>query len=543
MRRPLGQLAAAAAGAIGGTRARAAAVVALVTAILVLPPLGQRLVVTTDEARFVLYAREVVAHGALFDVRLRGKLFREKPPLYAWAIAALSLPGGQVTEASAQAPIALAAILAAVFTCLLGARMFNRRVGLGAGLILATTAGFFRHSQILLPDMLVVAFATAATYWFWRAAEPAPPRGARVLFYLALALAVYAKGPLGLLPLLVGGLWLASQGGRRALARLWSPAGLLVFLAVTLTWVGPFLALGTGTYAHTVIWQDWLAAYAGGGPGRALTRGASDALGFFAPWILLGPLALGRAGAQRRTPAVGFALLTFAVPLVAVAMSAHYRTRYLLAATPGFALLVAWWADAWVPARSAAARALGWVALAGAAGATALGLLPELAGLWGALGIPEFSAALVPLVLAGWALALSFWGGLRGGRPRLLVGGVAAATAVLIVYGTWLHLARFNTMGEVPHLASRLEAHARGGEAGVLYETGWLEVDYYLGRPLHEIWKPRDLEQYVERGGPVLASEATWALLSPKVSEQVRVLERVRARGKSFVILGRAQTS
>jgi hypothetical protein len=170
-------------------------------------------------------------------------------------------------------------------------------------------------------------------------------------------------------------------------------------------------------------------------------------------------------------------------------------------------------------------------------------MLPGLGGLRGALGIHELSAALIPLALAGWVLALSLWVGLRRGRPALLVGGVAAATAALIVYGTWFHLARFNTMGEVPHLASRLEAHARGGEAGVLYETGWLEVDYYLGRPLHEIWKPRDLEQYVERGGPVLASESTWAMLAPKVSEQVEVLERVRSRGKSFVILGRAQTS
>jgi len=163
----------------------------------------------------------------------------------------------------------------------------------------------------------------------------------------------------------------------------------------------------------------------------------------------------------------------------------------------------------------------------------------------GRLGATRASATvfLIPVVLAGWGLALSLWGGLRGGRPALLVGGITATVAVLIVYGTWLHHARFSNMAEVPHLAARLEAHARGGEAGVLYETGWLEVDYYLGRPLHEIWKARDLEQYVERHGPVLASESTWATLQREVSERVRVLERVRVRGKRFVILGRAQSS
>src|SRR5262245_2488834 len=74
MGRPLARLA----DALAGPAARAALVVALVTAVLVLPPVGTRLVATTDEARFILYAREVVTHGALFDVRLRGKLFREK---------------------------------------------------------------------------------------------------------------------------------------------------------------------------------------------------------------------------------------------------------------------------------------------------------------------------------------------------------------------------------------------------------------------------------------------------------------------------------
>src|SRR5262245_39253989 len=50
-----------------------AALVALVTAVLVLPSLGQRYVGTTDEARFILYAREAIAQKSLFDVRLRGK--------------------------------------------------------------------------------------------------------------------------------------------------------------------------------------------------------------------------------------------------------------------------------------------------------------------------------------------------------------------------------------------------------------------------------------------------------------------------------------
>lgn len=523
---------------ISAGRWRAGILAALVTAVLVLPPLGQRFVGTTDEARFVLYAREALARRALFDVRLRGKFFREKPPLYAWSIAALSLPGGRVTEWTAHLPVALGAIGAAVFTFLLGDRLFGRRAGLWAGLVLATTYGFFRHSQIFLPDMIVVAFATAAAYWLWRAAEEPPGRGARVLLYAALALALYAKGPLGLLPLLVGAIWLWSREGLRGLGRLWSPAGLLLFLAITLTWVGPFLILGSGTYAHTVIWQDWLLAY-GSAPGSAALRGLGDALGFFAPWIAVAPLALGRAVGARAAPAVSYALLSWLAPFAIVLMSAHFRTRYLLASAPGFALLVAWWADAHGAARTGLARAIAWVGPAVMLGVSAAVLLPGLRGLRAGLDVPDPSWAIAPLLVAGWGAALALWAGLGRGRPALLVGGLTAAMLVLLTYGTWLHNTRFSDTADVPRLAARLEAHARGGEVGVLFETGWLEVDYYLGRPLREIRAGEDLESYLARTGrPVLTNESTWAGIRERVSPRVRVVERVVARGKTYVILG-----
>jgi 4-amino-4-deoxy-L-arabinose transferase-like glycosyltransferase len=514
--------------------------VAAVTALTILPTLGHRIVATTDEARFVLYAREVLAHHRLFDVRLRGAFFREKPPLYAWAIAAFSLPGGRVTEATAQAPIALAAIAAAVFTGLLGRRLFNPRVGLWAGLALATTFGFFRHSQILLPEMLVIAFATLASYWFWRAMEAPSGRMTLALFYVALAFALFAKGPLGLLPLLVGAIWLWGQDGPRGMmVRLWSPLGLFLFTVITLTWVVPFLAMGGETYVHTVMWQDWLAAYTGGGPGRALRRGTSDALGFFAPWIVLLPLVLSRAVKAYRTSAVAYALLSFAVPFLAVLMSAHYRTRYLLAAAPGFAVLVAWWADAYAAERTTLGRIIAWVGLVGTAAITALAAVPGLGGTRSSLQVPELSLTLTPIVIFGWILTLSLWVGLRRGRPALLMGGVTGAMVLLLLYGSWLDRTHFSTDSDVPRLATRIEAYSKGGQAGVFRESGWLEIDYYLGRPLHEIWLDDDLERYLERTRqPVLASEATWSEIKDSRVWRVRTLERVKVRGKSFLILG-----
>jgi hypothetical protein len=322
------------------------------------------------------------------------------------------------------------------------------------------------------------------------------------------------------------------------ITRLWCPTGITLFGGITLTWLLPFLALGSGTFAGTVLWDDWLKWY-GGGPGRQMLRVAREAVGFFLPWTVLVPLVLPRALDERETPATSYAFLSFVVPLLAVGLSAHFRTRYLLPAAPGLALLVAWWADAHGAMRTATGRLIGWVSLLAMALLSAGATLPTLAGLRRSLGVPEPSLALAPIILACWGIGFSLWAGLRAGRARLLIVGVTASMAVLLGYGTWVESAHLGRGVEIPQLADRLASHARGGEAGALKETGWLEIDYYFGHPLQEISTTTELENYLSvNDRPVLASEATWQRVQSRVSPRIRVIDRARAHGKTFVILG-----
>jgi 4-amino-4-deoxy-L-arabinose transferase-like glycosyltransferase len=88
--------------------------------VLVCPRLGHRPIVGSHEAVFPLVARDIVQRSAWMSAELRGVSYRNKPPLYAWAVAVASWPGGRVTPASAQLPAALAAIATAVATFVLG---------------------------------------------------------------------------------------------------------------------------------------------------------------------------------------------------------------------------------------------------------------------------------------------------------------------------------------------------------------------------------------------------------------------------------------
>ncbi|HET7339818.1 MAG TPA: glycosyltransferase family 39 protein [Methylomirabilota bacterium] len=518
-------------------RARGALLVLGVTALLVLPPLGQRVLAPSDEARFVLYARDVLEHHAPFDVHVRAKLFREKPPLYAWLIALASLPVGRVTEATAQLPIALAALAAAGVTFLIGGRLFGPRVGMIAGLALAVTYGFFIHSQYLLPDMLVVAFACVAVYALlvWQQAEP-PVRGAAIGFYVATAFAVYAKGPVGLLPFLVGGVWLWAERGPAGLRRLWSAPGAVAFALVTLTWVGPFLMLGGGSFAEVVVWEDWIRWYVGR---PRLVNLLEDTAVMCLPWTPLLPLILGAALRRRDVPVVRLLLAWFLVSFLVILPIANQRTRYLLPMTPPLALLVAWWATFESAAFPRLRRALATLALL--AGAAA-GVLIAWPGMLGALEPPYLAAmawtTALPLLLAVVLLTLALAGGLYAAHARLLVTGAVVATAVALVVGVQLHNRAFNAEWDFPGLAAAVERQAQGGEVGI-FGGRWFALDYYLGRPVYSAQTLEEFTEYVRRPERplVVTNGRTWAGVRRTLGDELTVLDEKPVGGQTMVLL------
>ncbi len=521
------------------TRLSAALLVSAVTALLVLPPLGQRVLATNDEVRFALLARDMLERGVWFDVQFRGTPYRNKPLLYPWSIAALALARGRVTEAAAQAPVAAAAIGSALFTFLLGERLFNRRAGLWAALILATSYGFFALSQQSLPDLIVVCFATLAGYSFWRAVGEPPGRGALVAFYAALAFGVFAKGPVGLLPLLPAAIWLWSEHGLRGVGRrLWSPLGAAVFALVTLIWLGPFLALGSASFGRAVLWQDWLAWYLGVPAPKNLGNLAVDLLVGVMPWTAVAALAILGAARARRDAAVKFALLWAAVPLLVILLAQNQRTRYLAPVYPGAALLVGWWADAHGTARGTAGRVIGWVSLASAVAAVAALYWPAWLGPEQRPFAPGISWQALPLI-AGCALAggALFWG-LRAGRPALLVHGVAAAMVVILGYGTWLYNPRFNEVWDFRRLAASVERHAAGGDAAV-FGARWFSIDFYLGRPVLWLRTVEELNSFLDRGNRPVAvvNGRTWLRIQGQISPAIRVLEQTTIGSQDVLIV------
>jgi len=517
-----------------------ALLVTLFAAILVLPPLGARQIVSGDEARFAVLAQDMLERGTWLDARVRDQRYRNKPLMYPWAIKLLSMPGGRVTETTAHLPIAVAALGAVFFTVRLGERLFSARAGMWAGLSLATSYSFFAHSQTLLPDMLVVAFGMAALTAFWTAMTQPPGTGALVAFYACVALGVFAKGPMGIIPLLIAVVWLVTEEGWRGLRRLGSKVGALAFVVVSLAWLVPFIFAGGRSFARNVVWEDWLAWYLGGPqPMRILNFWLEAAKGLI-PWTTLFVLPLLWVRREWRKGAYRFAFLAWVVPFLVMMVSQNHRVRYLLPTYPAAALLIAWWVDTRGGERSRAVNVvsvLSWIGVMAALAVTALPWLDPaeravVSGFWWKAGLIG-AGALALAAFVVWALR---------GRPAVLVPGVALGMALLLVPGVWIYTSWTNRQEDYRAFAGLVERHAAGGEVGIAGGR-FFSIDFYLGRGLTPVRSNQALDEWLARPDRPIAviSERLWTPTREHITTPAQVLDARRVRSHEMFIIRRAE--
>lgn len=408
-----------------------------------------------NEGRFAEMAREMLVRGDWVTPHLNGVPILTKPPLTQWLTAAAFLLVG-VNEWG-RIVVLVASLLTLVATCRLGARLYDRTTGVVAGLALATMIGFALEARTLRPDAILVATVTWAML-LWQGAESArPERRTRWLagFWAALAVGVLAKG---FVPFVVVGppiaLWMIRRHGWRAVAELRPGLGLVVIAAIALPWHLAAAAANPGFAWDYVVNQHLLFALDKKEPRDS----EGDLLVFFwlamllraAPWGLLAPLTLGRAGHEAAAPATRPAptLLLWAWALGHAAVFSLTPSRlehYTLPAEPALALLAA--VALVALARGDLGRAArGWAAAVGVAMAAA-GLLLLVRGralVSEAYWIPQAPdmldlvpwAGMVLLAGGAWAAAAAVRGaarelGIAIGLVGALVSGICARALVI----------------------------------------------------------------------------------------------------------------
>jgi 4-amino-4-deoxy-L-arabinose transferase-like glycosyltransferase len=191
--------------------------------------------VGADEPRYAQIAREMLQRGDWVTPVLYGQPWLEKPPLYYWSAMLAYKATGGVSDWAARLPSAVLCSLM-IFFIYVWARHFRRGMQLDAALITAASAlliGFGRSASTDMP--LTAMFTAAMLCWYgWYSNQN---RGWLLGFYLFAGLGTLAKGPVAILlaGLIIVVFAALRRDGRLILRTLW-PAGILLYLAVTLPW-------------------------------------------------------------------------------------------------------------------------------------------------------------------------------------------------------------------------------------------------------------------------------------------------------------------
>jgi 4-amino-4-deoxy-L-arabinose transferase-like glycosyltransferase len=222
----------------GGVLVAAAA--ALVSCANIISP--PRLMDDVDAVQAQI-ARTMLESGDWVTARLDGVAYLEKSPLIYWMMAASYRVFG-VHDWAARLPLALAVVLLCWVTYRFTRWGLGERAGVYAGVSLATAAGLYLFTRILIPDATLTLTITATIYAWMRLLEPESedrrPWLWAIVLGASLGCGLLLKGLIaGVFPVLAALLYMGLTGQLLSRAA-WKRLSPLVVIAVTLLVAAPW---------------------------------------------------------------------------------------------------------------------------------------------------------------------------------------------------------------------------------------------------------------------------------------------------------------
>ena len=266
---------------------------------------GNASLAVTDpvESNYTETAAEMLASGNYLSPLIYGNYWYDKPILFYWELlAAFKIFG--IQEFSARFFPALSGIAGLFLTYGFASRIYDRKTGLTAAVILGTSLEYWLLSKTIITDGALFLFFNASLICFYLAYTT----GQKNYYYgcyLSSALAVLTKGPIGLLlPGLIILVFLAWQHDLARLKQMKLAIGSLLFILLGGSWyylmylqhgqafldvffgVHNFLRATVSEHPRWDVWYYYLGIFF---------------IGFF-PWCFTLPLALHKYYQLRQWP-------------------------------------------------------------------------------------------------------------------------------------------------------------------------------------------------------------------------------------------------
>jgi 4-amino-4-deoxy-L-arabinose transferase-like glycosyltransferase len=318
----------------------------VVGALLFIVNLGGAPIYTKGEAREAVTVFDIVHGGGIILPMRAGVEIPSKPLMMHWFAALISLAAGGVSAWTVRLPSALLAVAGALACYLYVRRLFEARGALIAALILLTSVQYLQAGAGSRVDMTFTFFLTIAFFEFLMVAEGF--RTQPVFFYLAIAMAVLTKGPVGaILPALVALIWIVFCWRWPLLHRMQLLRGALIVGILGGGWYLLAGATGGWAFVHKQLLAEnlyRLTGHQGINEGHAHPFYYEDLalLAGFMPWTPVALIALVQAirRPRRLEPRLGYLLAWFLTVLIFYNLPQSKRGVYLLALYPALAATI-----------------------------------------------------------------------------------------------------------------------------------------------------------------------------------------------------------
>lgn len=182
-------------------------IILILSGLLIFVGLGKNHLIPWDEAIYAKVAKNMLVNKEFivphWDSLNKG--WFEKPPLYMWMMSGfMSFLG--FNSWAARLPSAIFGFFTVLLVYIIAGKFFNKTSAFISALALVTTVHFLYYSRASMLDVTTTFFITLSLYLYWGANENKKVY-LWILSGVSTGLAVMVKGVVGLLPLLIIGIY------------------------------------------------------------------------------------------------------------------------------------------------------------------------------------------------------------------------------------------------------------------------------------------------------------------------------------------------
>ena len=326
--------------------------------VTILPNIGTRDLWEPEELRYAEVSREMLQSGDWALLRINGKIYPDKPPLFFWLISASAKCFGGFHAIAVRLPNITSAFFLLLLTFFFGRRLIGERPAFLGCLVLVSMPYFVWTCAEARMDTTLTLFIALALWCFWRNYES----GGRsillnVAFGVLTGLATLTKGPIGFLLPFLAALAIAVKERRpRKLLNLTFLPAVAACLAVVLPWLVVACYRGGEEFTRNILFtQNIGRAVQGIRHSKPFCHFFRVVPGILMPWTLFIPAMIYYrpfAEDQKRRRGEVFVLCWFLTVFIFFTLSKGKRTIYMAPLFPAAGLLFGVALDRFVQAES-----------------------------------------------------------------------------------------------------------------------------------------------------------------------------------------------